>query len=92
MYTAHPVDRFQMVKIEQQHRVGRAHRTLSATSTAGGPQHPRTLPVRRRVALAAATFLVSLGLLAGVAIAGNGTANTPADACEKFLVGGRIVC
>ena len=92
MYIADPVDRFQMVKIEQQHRAARAHRSYSTVSGGSAGQRPPALPARRRLVIATATFLVSLGLLAGVAIAGDTGPSAARDACEKVAAGSRIVC
>jgi hypothetical protein len=99
MYATHAADRYAMVKIEQQDRLARAHRRLAESSRSSSsspkPAAVGSATLRRRAAVALATFLLSLGILAGAAAAqdlnkpagGNG-----ADSGCVRVAGGRVVC
>jgi hypothetical protein len=99
MYATHAVDTYAMVKIEQQDRLARAHRQFTDSSAGpGSSPKPRAIgsaTLRRRAVVALATFVLSLGILAGAATAqdlnkpagGNG-----ADSGCVRVAGGRVVC
>jgi hypothetical protein len=98
MYATHPMDRYSMVKIEQQDRAARAHRRLTAGSNnrsySQQPSSVRVPNLRRRAAVALATFLLSLGLLAGVAAAqdlSRPSGDGVGSGCVR-VVGDRLFC
>jgi hypothetical protein len=103
MYATQGVDRYAMIKIEQQDRLARAHRRLAATAIrTAAPPVPEALfgpigigstGIRRRAAVALVTFLLGLGLLAGAAAAQDrGTSSARADNGCVEVVGTRTVC
>lgn len=96
MYATHGIDRYAMVKIEQQDRLARAHRRLAATATRS-PSLPQleigAASLRRRAAVALVTFLLGLGLLAGAAAARDtGSSAARADSGCLQVAGNRTVC
>jgi hypothetical protein len=96
MYATHPFDRYSMVKIEQQDRVARAHRRLESSSNSGSSQQGRlqSPKLRQRAAVAFATFLLSLGLLAGAAAAqdlSRPSTDGGGSGCVR-VVGDRLLC
>ncbi len=72
MYAIAAVDRFHTVKIEQGERIARAHRLRMLVGPEdGSPRPPSLEPVwkgRHSLAVAVATFVVSVGMLAAAAL------------------------
>jgi hypothetical protein len=97
MYATQGVDRYTVIKIEQQDRLARAERRFLATADAPPPVAPpiavTAAGIRRRAAVALVTFVLGLGLLAGAAAAQNvgTTSAASADGCVR-MAGNRLLC